>query len=159
MEEKVSDPRPSDEQAKLKDSISGKTGTGWIIEKLADRDKKRRQKHLARSISETLGRTWFWLALLSALGFPLMDIWRKTQLQATAEGAGPSWSRIFTTNTIAALLLSLPVFLGYLTDYLTCRRKGKAWSDPRLKIAEMVILAVLILVWAVLTLAFSLSGN
>ncbi len=148
--------KPDEGDFEGKEPLTGPLRMGMKWGELAD---KRREKALKRSISETIGRSWFFLAILCVIGFPLLDVLQKAQvLSGEAPLAEPSWATIFMTNAKVGFFISLPVFLAYAVDYFGRRHKGLAWRKAKKKKAAMLSLAVLLVILFILAIVFKTAG-
>lgn len=123
------------------------TRGGRVMRTWAEMSERRRDKVLRRSIPETIGFSWFWLAALYLIGFPFLDSLQKYRaMQSGVLSAGAAWRKIFTTNFVVGLVISLPVFLAFGADFLLQKRKEEPWKEAQKKKLYMKILLFLLIV-------------
>lgn len=141
------------------DARADQHATGRLARQWEEMGERRREKALKRSIPETIGHSWFWLALLFLLGFPLLDILQKMDF-FSGRGPKPSplWREIFQTNAWVGLLICLPVFLAYALDYWLCRKASQSWEDAKKKQGQMITLAILLAAVALAALVSTLKN-
>lgn len=121
------------------------------------RKKQKKDRLDKMKIAEVIGESWFYFSFFFILLFPVIDSIRKIKTPATEpQVAIPSWSHIFQSNLVLALLSASPVFLAYGYDFIFHAKKADRWNDGKKKRRRLLILAAIILLYCILWLFFSL---